>query len=138
MNDRRPGTERTTPKFYKNRRAGRNNYLAGRKKRSFPRRVSFFIAASRTEAAERSFFRLFQTNTTGPKEAVYLAPRPSLCAASLAFRSLVIPVYSAPLAHRTIYTVQEELCFSGGAFLVFTQQFRKRQANNRSGDRWVY
>ena len=48
------------------------------KRSSFSRRESFFMAASRIEAAERSFFRLFQASSTGPKEAVYLQPFPEL------------------------------------------------------------
>ncbi len=60
------------------------------------------IAASRIEAAERSFFRFFHTSSTGPKAAVYFAPFPELCASSRAFKLLVIPVYKEPLAQRTI------------------------------------
>ena len=69
-------------------------------------RESFLIAASRIEAADLSFFLFFQTTSTGPKAAVYLAPFPELWSAIRPARLLVIPVYKHPFAHRTIYTIQ--------------------------------
>ena len=69
-------------------------------------RESFLIAASRIEAADLSFFLFFQTSSTGPKAAVYLAPLPELWSAIRPARLFVIPVYKEPLAHRTTYTVQ--------------------------------
>ena len=76
------------------------------------------MAASRMEAAERSFFLFFQTSTTGPKAAVYLAPFPELWSAMREARLLVIPVYKEPFAQRTIYTVQVFFGETAGIYIV--------------------
>jgi len=73
---------------------------------NFCRRVSFLIAASRFSAALWPRWRSWYTNLTGRRLRVYREAVPSLCCRVRRVRSVVMPVYNEPSAHRRMYTYQ--------------------------------
>lgn len=59
---------------------------------NFSARLNCFTRYSRDSAEDLSFTRTLHTISTGPRERVYRAPFPALCASTRLGKSLVHPV----------------------------------------------